>query len=465
MRRVFILACFLSLLTSVAGLQADQRKENIDIIVAVDKSLSMVDRIGAVKEYFNSYIVDQVTIPGDFLVVIDFYGKTEVLHSGEIQSDEDRTLVKRKISEIRANGRYTDIGGALDAIKDQFDTRASDNRKKFVLLITDGIQEAPPESKYYSKDNKFNHAFLDNAKTIQKEGWKVQVLGLGTVSAGEELSREISATYQEIPTGTTLEELKKKTSDLFGTIEAAGDLKLIPSHAKGGSAVSLDLKTRGYPAGKSVKFEVTGIRIVDPSRSVGEVLPAAWSTELPAEATTAIRIPIALPEGLPPGDSSCQVFFTFAAGERFTPTDFTATLTVPTWLQRHMLPVVLGIVAAALLLAAAVVFLIRTLRNRPVEFTVTREGKTVQGCPMKLRPRQSAYLEEQKADLLLTQKRTSYALAVFSVKAGTLSMKPLQKDRFPKLGEVPKDVRGWSFVLRSASGKTVQVEIERAERA
>jgi hypothetical protein len=47
-----------------------------------------------------------------------------------------------------------------------------------VLLITDGIQEAPPTSKYYS-DGSFNHALLENTKTIQKKRLEDPALGLG----------------------------------------------------------------------------------------------------------------------------------------------------------------------------------------------------------------------------------------------------------------------------------------------
>lgn len=463
MRKVPVLALFLVFSVSTAFLPADQRKENIDIIVAVDKSLSMVGEIEAVKEYFNSYIVDQVAIAGDFLVVVAFYGKPEILFAGEIQGNPDRAAVREKIREIRANGRYTDIGSALDAIKEQFDARAGDGRKKFVLLITDGIQEAPPESRYYSKDGKFNHAFLENAKTIQKEGWKIQVLGIGTVTAGEDLSKELSATFQEIPQGATLEALKENTTGLFGTIEAVGGVRITAPDARGDGAVSLELKSRGFPA--AVKVQVSAVRVEDPSRPVGDVLPSAWTVELPGEGSTAVRIPVVFPKDLPSGTGPVRVFFSFAPGERFTPIEFESVLSVPAWLQLHLLPVAAGGAAALLLAAAAVLLLFRRAANRSVDFTVFRDGKQILGCPVYLRPRQAVYLQEAKGDLLLSPKRTPEALAAFSAQSGKLSMKPIRSDRFAKLGEVPPDVLGWSFVLQSPSGKTVKVEIKRVERA
>ncbi len=45
---------------------ADSRKDNIDVIIALDKSLSMENKIGGVREWVNSFIIDQLLIPGDY---------------------------------------------------------------------------------------------------------------------------------------------------------------------------------------------------------------------------------------------------------------------------------------------------------------------------------------------------------------------------------------------------------------
>ena len=162
-----------------APVLADTRKDNIDVIIALDKSLSMEHKVVAVKEWVNSFIIDQLLISGDYLVVVAFYGKTDVTISQSVGDDAAKKSLKRKILQIRGNGRFTDIGNVLDVVKSQIATRENDGREKYVLLLTDGIQEAPPSSKYYSKDGKFNHEFLANTKTIQQKGWKVMILGIG----------------------------------------------------------------------------------------------------------------------------------------------------------------------------------------------------------------------------------------------------------------------------------------------
>ena len=167
-------------------------------MIALDKSLSMEHKIAAVKDWVNSYLMDQVVIPGDFLVIVAFYGKADVVVSQVIKDDADRAAVKKVVSGIRGNGRFTDIGNALDVLKAQIAEKEKDGRDKYVLLLTDGIQEAPPTSKYYSPDGKFNHEFLANTKTIQEKGWKVMILGIGTETAAKDLATTVSGSYTEI---------------------------------------------------------------------------------------------------------------------------------------------------------------------------------------------------------------------------------------------------------------------------
>ena len=170
-------AVILSFLLAVAALApADKRTGNIDMFVVLDRSLSMFERVGgvrkldAVKAYATRELIDNQLILGDFLEVIGFYGKTEILVSQLVQTEADRTAIKRIINGLVENGHYTDIGNALDTLRTEVEKRESDGRLKHILLITDGIQEAPPTSKYYSRAGSFNHEFLANTKTIQKKG-------------------------------------------------------------------------------------------------------------------------------------------------------------------------------------------------------------------------------------------------------------------------------------------------------
>src|SRR5579864_8154337 len=126
----------------IPSVSADVRKDNIDVIIALDKSLSMVDKEAAVKDWVATSIVDKLLIPGDYIVVVAFYGKADVIISQAVTGDADKKAIRDTISQISGNGRFTDIGNALDVLKEQVASRESDGRGKYVLLLTDGIQEA-----------------------------------------------------------------------------------------------------------------------------------------------------------------------------------------------------------------------------------------------------------------------------------------------------------------------------------
>ena len=81
------LACLALCAWLAAPVLADTSKDNIDVVIALDKSLSMEHKVVAVKDWVNSFIIDQLLIKGDFLVVIAFYGKADLIIS---QTDPER---------------------------------------------------------------------------------------------------------------------------------------------------------------------------------------------------------------------------------------------------------------------------------------------------------------------------------------------------------------------------------------
>ena len=181
--------CFLSLL-SISGLFADQRAENLEIYLVLDKSLSMVEEIEAVKEYVIEQIIEKIVIKGDYFLLIPFYGSTDNSFNGYISSRIELEDLHNRILNIQADGRFTDIGNALNTLRSKIKSENKSTRK-YMLLITDGKQEAPLNSPFYSPDGSFNHEFLENTKEIQKSGWKIVVLGIGTESAAKEIAKEL----------------------------------------------------------------------------------------------------------------------------------------------------------------------------------------------------------------------------------------------------------------------------------
>ncbi len=187
------------LLLIASNLPADSRKGNIELFIVLDKSLSMEEEIASVTSYVAEDLLTDMLIPGDMLAIINFYGKSELFYEGTHLSKSALDEVKREVKKIQADGRFTDIGSALDRlIRETSRIGGDESRKRYLLLLTDGKQEAPPESPYYSPDGHFNHELLKHTRVIARKGWKIHILGIGADTAAEELARELSAGYSEI---------------------------------------------------------------------------------------------------------------------------------------------------------------------------------------------------------------------------------------------------------------------------
>jgi hypothetical protein len=466
----------LSLLLAVAGLAlADKRTENIDMFVVLDRSLSMYKHVGAVKKidavkaYTTSELIDGQLILGDFLEVIGFYGKTEVLVSQLVQTEADRTAVKRIVNGLVENGHFTDIGNALDTLRTEVEKREANGRLKHILLITDGIQEAPPTSKYYSPDGSFNHEFLANTKTIQKKGWKIQLLGLGAGTAVLDLAKALEAVYGELTGGVSAGAIAQQTENLLGTIRIVdGTAAVAPVGSDGSTELSLSLRSEGYS--REVTVSVAGIAASAGTVTVGQALVGApVSLRIVAAGDTAVRLPLSLPADLPAGRRPWKLAFSFLPGERFTPGELTLPVAVRGWAGNHPLAFWLIIAGAVVLAALLVLLILRLVRGRPIRFGVSVDGEPATGSPAAIVKGSYRYLGERDGDFSLEGKRTSRSIARFAVSrrpehARALAMEFLKPDRFWKVSEPPENAIGCSLTVKASDGSRHALKVTSKER-
>jgi Mg-chelatase subunit ChlD len=441
---------------------ADTRKDTIDVIVALDKSLSMETKIGSVEGWLNSYIVDQLLIPGDFLVVVAFYGKADVVVSQEIGDAASKQALKSQILKIRGNGRFTDIGNALDAVKAQIDSRSKDGKEKYVLLLTDGIQEAPPGSKYYSKNGLFNHEFLANTKTIQEKGWKVMILGIGTDTAARDLAKELQGSYGEITNNLTVNNLTTTTGALFGAASILGPISVSPIGRGGSSTISMKLKSSGLAGDAHITVSDITARVG--TRYIPWVLSAPFTVTIKKDATTDVKIPVRFIDVLPPGNSSGTLVFSFSSPERFTPTEDTVTLTVNGVLMNYLPFFIAGIVLLLIVVALIVVLIWRLTKGKPVKFGLLIEDEPVGDDPITLSSGKELYLNENAGAFTLVLKRNAKSFASFGIKDGKVLLRILKQERFPKVKEVPPEARGKSFPFKAENGKALTMKVQSKER-
>lgn len=347
----FILV-FLPLL-AVPPIHADDRTENIDVFLVVDKSLSMEEEIAGVKDYIVDSVIQELLIPGDHLVIVVFYGEAERLMS--LTVTEDRTQIVEDVQSIRADGRFTDIGNALDKLKETVPQEQTEGRRKYLMLITDGIQEAPPESKYYSADGSFNHEFLQNTKDIVMEGWKVHILGIGAATAAKDIAEELSGTYSEVPESPEKEDFDEETRDFLSIVEVVGDVSVRRVGASGETRISLTLRSSGYTETQDIV--VSAVRASVDGTELPNVLAGAYTISIEPNEEKSLTIPIQLPDGLEPGRHDGSFQFVFGGKTSFTPAAFSVNVVYKSFLGNHIwiIPVaVLVLLAIVALVIAAV---------------------------------------------------------------------------------------------------------------
>ena len=457
-----LLATLALFLTVVWQLLADVRTQNIDIMIALDKSLSMENKIGAVKEWVSSYLIDQVVIPGDYLDIVAFYGKADVIVSQTIRNDADKAAVKRILTDIRGNGRFTDIGNALDVLKREIDKKEGDGREKYVLLLTDGIQEAPPTSKYYSPDGKFNHEFLANTKTIQQKGWKVMILGIGAETAAKDLASAVSGQYTEVTGKVTPGSLTQSAGGLFGAVTLKGNVQVAPVGSDGSSTVAFTLKPSDTQAGEaSVTVNRIDAKIDGSSPAPIMTTPTTITVKKGQEQTA--KVPVKFPSGMPAGSGTATLSFSFPSGQGFVPADVDVSFTVKGWVENNTIPLGAGGLLVILVIVALILLLRRVSTGGPLSFLVLVDDSPLSEMPVTLPPGHELFLNEVEGSFSLVPKHNARALARFFVKKNSLGMGVLKSDRFPKLTDVPSDVRGETFVLKSEDGRKLDLEIRTKE--
>lgn len=233
MSRFFSLTA-LVLAASLAALPlqaAESRSASLDVVLLVDKSLSMAGAEAEAKRYIAGEVLGPLLMPGDRLIIEAFYGKVDRLYAGTIRSDEDKAAAIRLVAGIVADGRFTDIGSALDVAAKDLAELGAPERAKYVLLITDERQEAPLGSKYYSPDFKVVHPALTYTKRVEKAGFRVITVGFGVAARVDAATADVMRLLSDPPTRKRADypELAANTDPGL-----SGALAVQPNKVKGG---------------------------------------------------------------------------------------------------------------------------------------------------------------------------------------------------------------------------------------
>jgi von Willebrand factor type A domain len=452
----YAILLLLLLLITPCALTADERTENIDVFLVLDKSLSMVEEIDAVTEYVKEEIVEKILIPGDFFLLIQFYGKAEVLFATEVGAgatpgDELSAIVK----EMEADGRFTDIGNALDTLQQTLGRYENRDRRKYMLLITDGKQEAPPESKYYSPDGSFNHAFLENSKVIQKQGWKIHILGIGAGSAARELAETLSGTYTEVDEEPSPEQIAEETRDILGSIVITAPPRAKAFSRGGKSSLDLKLESSGYDESKTLRIRRLLIELDGRELNLAE----GMDLEVPPDSENIYTIPLNYDGEVPLAAMEVEMRAEFGEGAVFTPAIFTVSIAPPGFFARYWIYFLAALLV--ILLVLLILFLISrgVFAGKKLELVVEIETEERPRL-LTLKPQDRLYISEGISGISAATHKTGDLLATLHSEGDELLMEIEDEDTLLG-GAVRGNILGKPLKFRDRYGKFRGVTISR----
>jgi hypothetical protein len=173
------MALVFALLTAATAFPGDERSLPVDFVFLVDRSLSMKPVLEDVKRYLAADVIGPLVLPGDSVTLLAFYGKVERIWQGKIGGEADKAALVRSLHKLIPNGRYTDIGHALDELDPILKELDAKDRVKYILLLTDERQEAPPGSPYGSKDYSITHPYLTYINRKDLGTFRAITIGMG----------------------------------------------------------------------------------------------------------------------------------------------------------------------------------------------------------------------------------------------------------------------------------------------
>lgn len=194
-------------------------RETANIILVVDHSKSMDTNFQELKEYIQEGILT-LLVKGDYLFYIQFAGTSEALYADEVTGEESIKEIRNIIQMGKPDLAYTDIGLALETMFHTFlQVHEKINQKSVLFFITDGKNEPPPASKYYTEEYAKQDTFYELAEYRRTHPWKVMVLNIGDSPDARDLSELLDGEHILITSDLDSRFLWEKIGDFLGHLE------------------------------------------------------------------------------------------------------------------------------------------------------------------------------------------------------------------------------------------------------
>jgi len=383
------------LLMPAAANAARERTGSIDAFVVLDESGSMKPIFSKVTAYLAEGIVRDYLEPRDYLCVIGFSDLPHVRVSQQLSSAAEKDNLVELLRNLNVVPQgYTDMGRALEATLQQLERLADPSHEQVLLILTDGLNQPPRESPYFSPlrpdsgvglapPSGFNPGFLAQVQRLAAKGWRVHVVGIGADTDARKLAEALGAGYTILRAFNAIELRAGLGRFWDDTINLVG-LDLPRRPYRPGETLSAQVRIHST-SDKDREVQLRGVRVtaLDPLSAAPAArpepgslaaTPAATRWSAPAGRDARYEVRVTLPASFPAGDFRATLTFDQESAVKFYPHQATLSFHVPSFWELHGRAVVAGGLAAVLAIGAAVAY-----RRRPISVALVVEGEAADG--------------------------------------------------------------------------------------
>ncbi len=390
---------------------------NDDYIIVLDQSGSMREKVpGKPGSYVADprqakkssgaleaidYVVKDLLKKGDYFVLITFGNAANVILSQQVTYGHERDLLKRRTYQITFKDKYTDIMAGINEATELLSALQTPQRRKIMVMITDGINEPPTDSQY--ADLIFQEAFLEQLReNIHLNKWNLTFVGIGKNTEGniQKIVKKLNLPPDKgivIKDPRNSKEIRERLQNIFkkqreSKVEAETKnikLQLRPNFFGGYGQENLSLKLTSFFSEHiniSLDPEVP-IRIGDVDGV--NITCSPTTVSIAPDQTVDLNLSISF-SGSRSEEGRLLGNYTFRFSETnttpFYPHSGTLEVLLPSWWEVHG-SFALAIVVFAAIFLAILRWLVRRTQVSEFRFIVTCDKGTL-GEPMTLRRRE-----------------------------------------------------------------------------
>jgi hypothetical protein len=335
--------------------------QGLDLVLMVDTSSSMESYFDDLTNFIISKILTDYLHKGDTFHLLRFADTPSFEIAEKYEADTSLAIVLQKLLLLKQKllfGRYTDILSGIEYLIHYAETLPQE-RKKLLILLTDGVNDPPPESPFYgmSQSQVLDRLKELSQKTIDKYGWTVRIIIYPSSEDNREnenktgVQGETQLNLQKetpIPSGTKSQETASRTAEakkneFLNIVKKSLNADVVPYDEKNKN--ELPGKVTGFPKlifpedlgsqGRriTVPFKIENflktklkLKLLSlSSQGTNMLRESSVSVQIDPVATAPFNVDILLPADFPIGPANLPVTLAFDGDTHISPLSGTLT--------------------------------------------------------------------------------------------------------------------------------------------